>query len=241
MFLGSQEGAKRYELVRQSLGRTSGSFWVTDCLGVFPTTKGVVVRVNGKKEVKPLKRKKKTVRVYNKKRKKIIKIKVRKTPPVGCSRVKGICINCRLREIEVSERLLNYMKCCLRCWEKNGITGEGLVEPMRGLENLNHEQIRKEVKKALQEYQKTLEHFNVRRKPTFFDDDIILRAMRTYGVEMVQLAIVGSRKEAGFDRFDPANFVSLRRILSEKHIERFANLGAMQPEEMKVTRIEDLP
>lgn len=88
--------------------------------------------------------------------------------------------------------------------------------------------LRQQTKVCLDEYRKTLDHFRIKRGTRIFDELEIARAIAQWkgDYEFVRLAIVGARVERQSDRFNPAEFCSLARILDPKKIEKFANLGS---------------
>lgn len=79
---------------------------------------------------------------------------------------------------------------------------------------------------CLEEWKKTLEHFEIKRHLGERDQLEIGRAIQEFSSEWVKLAFQGARKQVKTPRFDPKNFVSLRIYLHKDRIERLVNIGA---------------
>lgn len=100
--------------------------------------------------------------------------------------------------------------------------------------------LKSEVSDCLEEYKKTLAFFGIRRGIRLFDETAIARAIVQHGgdAEFVKLAIMGARVEKPNEKYNPAEYCSLGRILDPKKIERFANLGAMTEEHQEIEPIK---
>lgn len=88
--------------------------------------------------------------------------------------------------------------------------------------------LKAKIAEILEEYRRTLEHFGIARKFHQFDDLIVGRFIGQYGgdVEYIKTAIIGARSEPVTERFNPAKFLTLNRILDARKIERFVTLGS---------------
>lgn len=71
----------------------------------------------------------------------------------------------------------------------------------------------------------TLKHFGVSRSLNQYEDVLIARAIQRHGVDSVVRAMIGARHEPKTDNFDPAQHVSLTRILGHKHFDKNLNRG----------------
>lgn len=89
-----------------------------------------------------------------------------------------------------------------------------------------HTHAREEIDRCIQEWKRTLEHFEISRPIGERDQIEIARAVQSFGEEWVKLAFQGARKQQASKRFDPKLFVSLRIYLHKDRIERLVNIGA---------------
>lgn len=78
-------------------------------------------------------------------------------------------------------------------------------------------------------WKETLKHFGIERGISIVEESLMGRFLQLCGFETVDLALRGARFEAKTERFDPANHVSIGRVLQRGRIDKFANLGAQKP------------
>jgi len=71
----------------------------------------------------------------------------------------------------------------------------------------------------------TLKHFGCSSNP-LLDRYEIVRCAKRHGVEATKLALIGARFEPKSDRYDPAKFLSVKRVLGPKQFDRMRNLGS---------------
>jgi hypothetical protein len=74
----------------------------------------------------------------------------------------------------------------------------------------------------------TLKHFKQERKLLPNESLQLGQAIQRYGVEAVELALLGIRFEKGSKDYDPSQHVYLARILRPDRFERFVGLGAQE-------------
>jgi|GEM_PF-3430608 len=95
-----------------------------------------------------------------------------------------------------------------------------------------HTPDRADVDRCIEAWLGTLDHFGAGRPGRTIlpgEDTLIFRAIqRCQGVIPVELAIEGARYEPKDERFNPAKFLSLRRILNPDNLERFMNLAVQE-------------
>lgn len=87
-------------------------------------------------------------------------------------------------------------------------------------------EIFEKTKECIEDWKATLKHFGVDRNLIAGEDAQITRGIQRFGPEAVQLAIRGAQKQSRGAKFNPAEFLSLAIILSEKNIARLGALGA---------------
>lgn len=81
---------------------------------------------------------------------------------------------------------------------------------------------------ARSELLQTLTHFRQARPLLAAEDTALARAIQAHGIEAVKMALIGARLEPRTDKFDPADWFSLDRVLLAKNFKRFVGLGARQ-------------
>jgi hypothetical protein len=89
-------------------------------------------------------------------------------------------------------------------------------------------------KRALCEvWQKTLAHFGIHRGISMLEELEIARALQKWDFDFVELALFGARHEQKNGDFDPAKYISVRRVLGkdargQDKADYFANIGAVK-------------
>lgn len=81
------------------------------------------------------------------------------------------------------------------------------------------------VKAAAEKWRDLLRHFKMGRSLLPTEEVELGRAIQKHSLDAVILALEGGKAEPKDDKFDPANFVKLRRYLEPDNFERFLNLG----------------
>lgn len=84
------------------------------------------------------------------------------------------------------------------------------------------------VQRCSQLWLETLKHFKQERKLLPTESLSIAQAIQRYGVEAVELALLGIRFEKGSKDYDPSQHVYLARIFRPDRFERFVGLGAQE-------------
>lgn len=92
---------------------------------------------------------------------------------------------------------------------------------------------RPEYDQAKAEWARTLEHFGQPRPLVPREHFAIERAVAQHGFDAVRQALMGARHEPKTERFDPAEYVNLDRVLLTKNFLRFVGLGAKQDARLK--------
>lgn len=77
-------------------------------------------------------------------------------------------------------------------------------------------------------WSKTLERFNAQRPILPAEKAAIGRAIQANESEPVKLALYGARFETGSESFNPAQHLSVHRVLDSKNFARFASIGAQE-------------
>ena len=89
-------------------------------------------------------------------------------------------------------------------------------------------------KRALCEvWQKTLAHFGIHRGISMLEEIEITRALQKWDFDFVELALFGARHEQKNGDFDPAKYISIRRVLGkdargQDKADYFANIGSQR-------------
>jgi hypothetical protein len=90
----------------------------------------------------------------------------------------------------------------------------------------------------LQTWKETLAHFEV-DSIGFGDDLQIKRWADDKGYDQVRLALIGARHEPATKTFDPKNYISLSRILNQRHFQTNVNRGIQnKPKKREVYDVE---
>lgn len=93
-----------------------------------------------------------------------------------------------------------------------------------------------ETKQAVTAWSWVLGRFKAPRKLIPGEDATIARQIQEKGLEAVLLAFKGALNEPKTRDFDPAKFVSLRRIFDPKHFEKMVTLGAQYDAQKKARK-----
>lgn len=118
-----------------------------------------------------------------------------------------------VHEVALSEEVKNLKK-------KEQILASALVAEKKPLESLDLEG-------CYQAWLDTLSHFKAGRRNLLAEEQTqIVRAVQRCGSDSaVKFALIGARYEPKTEKFDPAHFLKLSRILGPEHFNRFINLG----------------
>ncbi len=83
------------------------------------------------------------------------------------------------------------------------------------------------MRRCLGAWKETLEHFGISKDPKL-DEVQICRMIQSQGESQTELALLGARFEAKTSTFDPADYISIRRIAKPDVFDKLANLGAKE-------------
>jgi len=103
------------------------------------------------------------------------------------------------------------------------VHGADLNEESKNIRN--KELTREQVEACVEQWGKSLRHWNNPKNPKL-DDHEIYRLIAQFGFETVRMALAGFRGEAKTGDYDPARHLTFERIRDRGKRERLVNLGA---------------
>lgn len=97
----------------------------------------------------------------------------------------------------------------------------------------------KNLAKLCDQWQQILSFFGASRSVFDWEAAEIGRAVQIYGAEAINLAFLGVKTEKKTERFDPAQYLSLKRVFDPLKIQRFINLGTQYRTKLLAERFKN--